>query len=51
VKGGSAVTRSYFDVFRVFLVKNVPHLSETMQFPVFLFPQIVQKHWLGGVGK
>jgi len=51
VKGGSAVTRWYFNVFRVFLVKNMQHLSEKMQFPSFLFPQVVQKHWLGEVGK
>jgi len=27
------------------------HLSEKMQFPGFLFPQVVQKHQLGEVGK
>jgi len=27
------------------------HLSEKMQFPGFLFPQVVQKHWLDEVGK
>jgi len=26
----------------VFLVKSVQHLSENMQFPGFLFPQVVQ---------
>jgi len=33
-----------FNVFRVFLVKSMQHLSENKQFPVFLFPQVVQKH-------
>jgi len=27
------------------------HLSEKTQFPGFLFPQVVQKHYLGEVGK
>jgi len=27
------------------------HLSEKTQFPGFLFPQVVQKHQLGVVGK
>jgi len=27
------------------------HLSEKTQFPGFLFPPVVQKHWLGEVGK
>jgi len=27
------------------------HLSEKMQFLGFLFPQVVQKHYLGEVGK
>jgi len=25
------------------------HLSDKTQFPGFLFPQVVQKHWLGEV--
>jgi len=27
------------------------HFSEKTQFPGFMFPQVVQKHWLGVVGK
>jgi len=27
------------------------YLSEKTQFPGFLFPQVVQKHYLGVVGK
>ena len=27
------------------------HLSEKTQFPGFLFPQVVQKHYLAQVGK
>jgi len=42
--GGSAVIRWYFNVFRVFLVKSMQHLSEKMQLSGFLFPQVVQKH-------
>jgi len=37
--------------FRVFSEKSTHHLSENTQFPRFLFPQVVQKHWLGVVGK
>ena len=50
-KGGSAVTRRYFNVFHVFLVKSMQHLSEKTQFSGFLFPQVVQKNKLGEVGK
>ena len=39
VKGGSAVTKWYFNVFCVFLVKSMQHLSEKMQFSLFLFPR------------
>jgi len=35
----------------LFLVKSMQHLSEKMQFLDFLFPQVVQKHKLGEVGK
>jgi len=31
--------------------KNMQHLSEKMQFPGFLFPQVEQKHEVGEVGK
>jgi len=52
VKGGSAATRWYFNVFRVFLVKSMQHLSEKVQFSgCFLFPQVVQKHKLDEVAK
>jgi len=51
VKVGSAVTRRYFNMFHVFLVKSVQHLSENTQFFGFLFPHVVQKHKLGEVGK
>jgi len=52
LKGGSAVTRLYFNVFRVvFDKKNMQHLSEKNQFLGFLFPQVVQKHKLGVVRK
>jgi len=51
VKGSSVVTRWYFNVFRVFLVKSIQHLSEKMQFSGFLFPQVMQKHKLGKVEK
>jgi len=44
VKGGSAVTRWYFNVFRVFLVKSIQHLSEKTQFSGFLFPQVVRRN-------
>jgi len=37
--------------FVLFLVKSVQHLSEKMQFLGFLFPQVVQKHKLGEMGK
>jgi len=40
-----------FNVFRVFLVKSLQHLSEKMHFSGFLFPQVVQKHKLGEVEK
>ena len=33
-----------FNVFCVFSVKIMQHLSEQMQFSGFLFPQVVQKH-------
>ena len=33
-----------FYVFHVFLVKGMQHLSEKMQFPGFLFSQVVQTH-------
>jgi len=39
-----------FNVFLVFLVKSMQHLSEHMHFSSFLFPQVVQKHKLGEVG-
>jgi len=35
----------------VFLVKSMQPLSEKMQFSDFLFPQVVQEHKLGEVGK
>jgi len=37
----------------MFLVKSMQHLpvSEKKQFPGFLFPQVVQKYYLGEVGK
>jgi len=34
-----------------FLVKSMQHLSAKIQFSGFLFPQVVQKHKLGEVGK
>ena len=37
--------------FVCFLVKSMQHLSEKTQFSRFLFPQVVQKHKLGEVGK
>ena len=51
VKGGSAVTRWYFSVFHVVLVKK--HAAFTWKDAIFgfLFPQVVQKHTLGEVGK
>ena len=34
----------FLTVFRVFWWKSMQHLSEKMQFPGFLFSQLVQKH-------
>jgi len=51
VKGGSAVTRRYFNAFRVFMVKSMQHLTEKTQFSDFMFPQVVQKHKLGEVAQ
>jgi len=34
----------FFNVFRVFFVKSMQHLSKMTQFPRFLFPQVRQKH-------
>jgi len=46
------VTKWYFNVFRVvFGKKNMQHFSENTQFLGFLFPEVVQKHKLGEVGK
>ena len=51
--GGSAVTiGDILDYVLCFLVKkSMQHLSEKTQFSGFLFPQVVQKHQLGEVGK
>jgi len=44
--------RVIFNVFCVFLIKkSMQHLSEKTQLSGFLFPQVVQKHKLGEVGK
>jgi len=43
-----------FLVFRVFLLKSVQHLSDKMQFPGFLFPQVVRstsKVWWENKGR
>jgi len=37
--------------FMCFLVKSMQNLSEKMQFSGFPFPQVMQKHKLGKVGK
>ena len=37
--------------FVLFMVKSMQHLSEKTQFLTFLFPQVVQKHKIGEVGK
>ena len=42
----------HFDnVFVLFLVKSMQHLSEKAHFGGFLFPQVVQKHKVCEVGK
>jgi len=49
-EGWFSCNQVIFNVFRVFLVKSMQHLSEKTPFSGFLFSHVVQ-HKLGEVGK
>jgi len=50
-EGGLAIKRDILCALCVRWQNRMQHLSETLQFPGFLFPQVVQNHELGKVGK
>jgi len=50
-QGGLAVKGDILCALCVCWQNRMQHLSEMLQFPGFLFPQVVQNHALGKVGK